>query len=124
MSFNVRLYGHSGLYRMRVVGSAGQFSSDSVFVLSQPYLWAQLISVSSVAAASAVASLDGGGQDTTEILRIEVPDGSSIRYEVNPPNRPGGAKTANVNSPILSGRDQIRWGANYTISLIDAAGLA
>lgn len=120
MAFNLRIYGHAGLARMSVIG-AGQFSSDSVFQLTQPYLWTQLLSCSAVAISS-VANPTPVGQslDATTILRIEVPDGQSIRYEVNPPGRNIAAGT---QSPILTGRDQIKWGQTFTLSVIDAAGL-
>jgi hypothetical protein len=121
MAYNVRLFGHAGLARMTVI-SAGQFSSDSVFQLTQPYLWTQLLSCSAVAVSSVVNPVPAGQSlDATTILRIEVPDGQSIRYEVN--NGLARNITAGTQSPILTGRDQIKWGANFTLSIVDAAGL-
>lgn len=121
MSYSVRIYGHAGLARMTVI-SAGQFSSDSVFQLTQPYLWTQLLICSDVAVSSVVNPVPTGQSlDATTILRIEVPDGQSIRYEVN--NGLARNITAGVQSPILTGRDQIKWGANFTLSIVDAAGL-
>lgn len=118
MSFPVRLYGHAGLARMTVI-SAGQFSSDSVFQLTQPYLWTQLLSASGTAVSSTIPALPAGmSLDATTILRIEVQDGQSIRYEVNPPGRNIAAGT---QSPILTGRDQIKWGQTFTLSIVDAA---
>jgi len=122
MSFTVRIFGHDGLSRMKVLGSgAGQLSTDSVFQLNQPYLWAQqLVTNGTTPVASAVATTPAGKtNDPTDILRIEVPDGQAIRYEVNPPNR---STVASANSPMLSGRDQIKFGAGWTISIIDASG--
>lgn len=118
----VRIYGYAGLTRMKVLGAA-QFSSDSVFNLQQPYLWSQTLTTSGVTPVASVAgTINGGGPDVTDILRIEVPDGNTIRYEVNPPGRPGGTVSANAESPLLTGRDQLKFGSQWTISIIDASG--
>lgn len=122
MAFTVRVYGHDGLSRMRVMGSgAGQFSSDSVFQLNQPYLWAQQLTTNGTTpvASTAAPTPTGKTQDLTDVLRIEIPDGQAIRYEVNTPNR---SVAASVNSPILTGNNQIKWGAGWTLSVIDGAG--
>lgn len=123
MAFNVRLYGHQGIVPLRVVEGEAQARSDSVFQLKQPYVWAQTISVSATAASSTAVTtpVSGFSNDPTTVLRIEVPDGSTVRYEINPPNR---STVAASVSPSLSGKDQLQFGAGYTISLIDAAGLA
>lgn len=123
MSFAVRIFGHSGLARMRVANQAGQFSSDSVFQLSQPYLWTQNLTTNGATPVSSTVAPIPAGQtlDQTTILRIEVPDGQSIRYEVNSQNR---SVSASVNSPILTGRDQLAWGPGWTLSIIDAASVA
>lgn len=118
MSFNVRCFGYRGITQL-IQPMPKQFSSDSVFQLIQPYEWAQNISVSSVAASTSPTAVP----DKTQIVRIEVPDGSVVRYEINPSNRPGGAIIANTNSPILSGINQFFFQQGWTVSLIDAAGL-
>lgn len=120
MSFNVRLFGHAGLSRMKVL-SATQFSSDSVYQLALPYLWASgaLASNGATPVSYTNTSIPAGQTlDTTDVLRVEVADGNSIRYEVNPPNR---NVTASASSPILTGRDQIKFGAGWTFSFIDAS---
>lgn len=124
MAFTVRIFGHTGLTRMKVLG-AQQLSTDSVFQLQQPYLWNQAVVTNAATPVSSVAGVPAGGQpDNTDVLRIEVPDGQTIRYEVNPPARPGGVVAANVNSPAMSGRDIIKFGAGWTLSIIDAAAVA
>jgi hypothetical protein len=122
VAFTVRIFGHDGLSRMKVLGAgAGQLSTDSVFQLNQPYLWAQQLTTNGTApvASSVAPTPTGKANDPTDILRIEVPDGQAIRYEVNPPNR---SVAASVNSPILAGLNQIKFGASWTISIIDASG--
>lgn len=118
MAFFVRVYGHRGIIQMPLV-LPKQFSSDSIFQLIQPYEWGQVISVSAVAASSAAVA----APDKTAILRIEVPDGQTVRYEINPPNRTGGAVVAGNGSPRISGFNQFFFNAGWTISLIDATGL-
>lgn len=121
MAFNVRIFGHAGLIRMRVVNAADQFSSDSVYQLQQPYLWRETLTTNGLTAvSSAVQSTPAGQtQDKTSVLRIEVPDSQAIRYEVNPPGR---STSADSNSPIMSGHNQVQFGAGWTISIIDASG--
>lgn len=121
MAFNVRLFGHAGLSRM-VVLNAHQFSSDSVFQLAQPYLWASgvLSSNGATPVNFTNTSLPAGQTlDNTRVLRIEVPDGQAIRYEVNPPNR---STLASASSPILTGSNQIAFGSGWQFSFIDASG--
>lgn len=115
MSFNVRIFGYRGITQLDNV-LPKQYSSDSVFQLIQPYEWKQLL----VADVAAVSSAAQPAPDMTNILRIEVRDGQSIRYEINPPGR---AVVAASGSPILSGHDQFYFRQGWTISIIDAAGL-
>lgn len=119
MAFNVRLYGHRGLEQMPIV-KPRQYTAETVFNLAQPYEWAQTVSVSATAASSApVADVNSGSG--VNVLRIEVPDSQAVRYEINPPGR---AVVAGSQSPILSGHDNFYFRSGWTISLIDAAGLA
>lgn len=115
MAFSVRIFGHEGLEQMRLA-MPRQHTEDSVFQLTQPYKFSQVISVSAVAASSAPNTTE----DRVTILRVEVPDGQAVRYEINPPGRNVAAST---NSPILSGHDQFVFMPGWSISLIDAAGL-
>lgn len=117
MAFNVRIFMHTGLAQM-ALPKPKQFSSDSVFQLTQPYEFGQVISVSSVAASSSPVA-DAPGRPVT-ILRIEVADLSTIRYEINPP---GSSRVAGNASPRLTGNDQFEFRSGWTVSMIDAAGL-
>jgi len=96
-----------------------QFSSDSVFQLSQPYEWSQVISVSGTAVSSApIADVNTGSAVT--ILRIEVASPNAVRYEINPPGR---NIVAGTQSPLLTGNDQFVFHNGFTVSLVDAASL-
>jgi hypothetical protein len=114
LAFNCRVFGHRGVTHLHVV-LPKQFSSDSVSQLEQPPEFAQVISVSGVATSSAA---DAGTKTT--LLRIEVADGQTVRYEINPPGRNAVAGNA---SPSLSGKDVFAFAPGWTVSLIDAAGL-
>jgi hypothetical protein len=111
MSFNVRLYGHVGTNQIPCVNQV-QNQSDSVQRLVYPYQFAQLLVTNGSTPVSSVAD----PQQNTNAVRIEVQDGQTIRFEINPPNR---AVAASTNSPRLSGEDVFFWGNGYTISLIE-----
>lgn len=114
MAFNCRIFGHRGITQIHET-LPKQFSADSVHVLVQPYEFSQVISVSAAAASSAP---DAGTR--TKILRIEIPDGQTVRYEINPPGR--NVAAGNL-SPRMSGFDQVEFAPGWTISLIDATAL-
>ena len=117
MAFNCRVFGYAGLAQMPKVNPT-EYSADSVFQLEQPYLWRETL-VADVAAVS--SSPDSVSR--TMILRVEIPDGEAIRYEINPPNRSGGVVVASTNSPKLSGINNFYFRSGWTISIINASGL-
>ena len=114
----VRIFGYRGLARIPVISDGGNDGSDSVYVLAQPYLWGQLVTTSGTSVISTAASVPSGlSVDPTRMLRVEIPDGSSVRYEVS---MTGNTVTASASSPLLTGRDNIQFGPNALIALIDA----
>jgi hypothetical protein len=117
--FNLRLFTYRGIVQVqqRLVK---QYNADSVFLLDDPYIASQLLIVP--AGGGAISSAVFGIPDGSQVLRVEVPDGQQIRYEINP-NGPSAvtARVAGVNSPRLSGFDQFVWAAGYTFSACDAA---
>lgn len=115
MAFNVRIFGYRGISQIPRVNPQ-QAANDSVQVLVEPYEWAQLLTTNGLVAQSSAAQ--AVATDKTTIIRIEVADGNTIRYEINPPNR---AVAASPSSPSLSGKDQFFFGAGWTVSIIDAA---
>lgn len=116
MSFKVRIFGHQGIVPLKVVEDV-QIRTDSVYQLKQPYIFAQELTADVTAVASTKnTEFSGHSQDPTSVLRIEVPDGKTIAYEVNPPNRNA---VATASSPRISGRDQVQFGESWTISIID-----
>lgn len=121
MSFLVRVFGYSGLARIPIVQDGRGDSKDSVFVFSQPYLWAQtLTSNGTSSVSSTVAPIPANHTlDPTTFVRVEVPDGQTIRYEMA---ATGTATAATANSPVFTGRDQLQFGPGWIFSFIDATG--
>lgn len=118
MAFNVRVIAYKGMRQIQHLLDK-QFTGDSVFVLDEPYVWSQVISVSAAAATSAPVAGDG-----STIMRLEIPDGQQVRYEINPSGpSASNARVAGNASPRTNGFDNFAWGAGYSVSLIDAAGL-
>ena len=114
----VRIFGYRGLARIPVTSDGGVDGADSVYVLHQPYLWGQLVTTGATTVISVAASVPSGlSVDPTRLLRVEVPDGSSVRYEVS---MTGNTVTASAASPLLTGRDQIQFGKGALIAMIDA----
>ena len=113
MAFNVRIYGYRGTSQLPSVQQK-QMQADSVQVLVQPYEFAQVLATNGATAVSSAAD----PSTKVTILRVEVPDAQSIRYEINPPGR---SVAAGNQSPILSGRDQFFFGTGWTISIVEAS---
>lgn len=117
--FNLRLFTYRGMVQIqqRLVK---QYNSDSVFVLDEPYIASQVLAVP--AGGAPVESAVFAVPDESQVLRIEVPDGQQIRYEINP-NGPlaSNHRVAGNASPRLSGFDNFMWGKGYSISIVDAA---
>lgn len=115
MAYSVNVFGYRGITQITEVMSK-HYHADSVQVLVQPYEFRQALLVPAYPGTieSAAEVMD------TPLLRIEVPDGNTVYFEVNPPNRPGGIVLASSLSPSLSGKDIMFFGKGWTISLADA----
>jgi hypothetical protein len=116
MAFTVRIFGYRGMFQTPILIPA-QDSKDSVFLLSQPYEFAASAPSNGLVAVTLGPTVVT--PDLSKILRVEVPDGQTIRYEVSPP---GQARVASATSPALSGYQHIMWGAGFALSFIDATG--
>lgn len=112
MAFNVRIFGYRGT--RQILARQTQFQSDSVQVLEEPYEFSEVIATNGATAVSSVSN----PATQVQILRVEVPDGQTIRYEINPPSR---AVAAGNASPRLSGVDQFYFQPGWTISIVEAA---
>lgn len=124
MAFNVRIFGYKGIIQVQQT-LLKQWGSDSVFLLSDPYEWSQVLSVVDNGSGAAVASAVAADPDRAQLLYVQLPSQKSIRYEVNP-NGPlaSNARVAGNSSPMLTGWQTLPWGKGYTISICDAAAFA
>lgn len=116
MAFNVRVFGYRGMRQLPNMDNK-QYTGDTVYALEEPYEWSQVLNINGSVMTPFIGA--GGGQDLARILRIEVADGSAIRYEINPPGRNVQAGNA---SPSMVGKDVFPWATGYTISIVDQAG--
>ena len=113
MSFNVRTFGYRGLRSMPRLDQQ-QMITDSVSMLNEPYEWRQLLLVSGTIPPAFTTILP----DLSNIIRIEVPDGQSIRYEINSPGR---SVVADGGSPRQVGDQNYPFGPGWSISIVDGA---
>lgn len=113
--FFVRIFGHRGTRQFRQLNPNQNTASISE-ALIQPYEWAQILTVNgpSPVSTARVAS------DQATLVVIEVPDGRTIRYEYNSPQRAGGSVAAGMQSNSLNGVNIFRWESGTTISVADA----
>jgi hypothetical protein len=116
MAFNVRLFGYRGIVQ-GIIQIPQQDSKDSLFMLKQPYEFA-LIAASNGSTPVVMTTGLLAQNDFSRILRVEIPDGSLIRYEVNTAQH--SALAGNI-SPILSGIMQLEWTSGASFSFVDAA---
>ena len=115
MAFSVRIFGYQGMSQVPQL-HLRQFTGAGVFLLEEPFVFGQTISVSNVSELS-VANAD----TRTKILRVEVPDQQAVRYRIIPAGYP--ATDADTDCPRISGFDNFVFHPGWRIALIDAAGL-
>jgi hypothetical protein len=114
MSFNVRVFGYRGTTQLPV-SLEKAFHADSVQVLSEPYEFGQKL-VSN--GATPVSSAPDSDHAQVKLLRVEVPDGEAIRYEIGPS---GTVRDPGDTSPRLSGSDNFEFAPGWVFSFVDAA---
>lgn len=118
MAFAVRVFGYRGFKQLPQV-LPQQYTADTVFVDNEPYEWRDVQNTNLLVP---VTTPPQAAPDQTRYIRVEVPDGQTIRYEINPPNRSGGIVAAGPNSPQLSGINRFEFAQGWTFSYIDATG--
>jgi hypothetical protein len=113
MAFNVRIFAYPGVVAA-LQPQVVQQSADSVFMLRDPYISGQKLA-SNGATPVASTPLPSG----TRMLRVEVDDGNTIRYEM----KMGAAvnRSASTNSPRLSGRDVLFASEGAVFEFVDAS---
>lgn len=113
----IRIHAYGGLKQIyQKVGM--QFSSDSVKMLQEPYLWSQVLD--SNGATPVVMPTDS--MEGVTCIRVEVQDQQAIRYEINP--TPGNnERAAGPASPKLSGLDVFDFHPGWGFQFIDASSV-
>ena len=113
MAFNVRIFFYAGIVPA-IQPRTIQMSTDSVFMLIEPYMSGQK-QASNGATEVAFAAAPAGAK----VMRIEVDDGNTIRYELR---QGANSRTAGANSPAMSGRDIMPISDGAVFAFIDATG--
>lgn len=115
---NCRIFAYSGIVTA-IQPQIVQQSADSVFMLRDPYISGQKLVLNGSTPVSS-APLPVG----TRVLRVEVDDGSTIRYEMQSGANAGtSARVAGTNSPALSGREILFASDGAVFSFVDAAAV-
>lgn len=112
MAFNVNFFGYRGF--KQIPTRLPHAHSDNVTLgFWQPYEWRQTVaSTGAVPAASAPQALG----DQTRVLYVELPAGSSIRYEVCPPSS---ARVPDAGSPLMAASDWVAFEQGWTFKFIE-----
>lgn len=115
MTFSVRIFAYTGIAPV-LQPQVVQKADDSVFVLRDPYLQGAKLTSNGATPVPSFAMPKG-----TRVLRVEVDDGNTIRYEVL-----SGANAAGVPgtaSPALSGRELVWMADGAVFSFVDASAV-
>ena len=115
---NVRILGYAGIVQIeqRLLKFA---NSDSVFMRQEPCLWRQKIALNGATPVSSAVQPN----DQANMVIIEVDDGTTVRYEIQPNGPVPTARAADTLSPRLSGENAFQWFAGATVSFVDAASV-
>lgn len=111
----IRVFGYRGVTQIPYQNK--QFSGDSIWTLQQPYLWG---AAADSVGATPVTINDDDANGKASVIRVEVPDGEKIRYEINYAGREGGTVSPTQDSPSLTGITQFNWGEGWSFSFIEA----
>lgn len=112
----IRVFGYAGTVQLeqRMLKSN---NAESVFVAQEPYEWSVVL----VLNGATPVQMPVQANDKATLIRIEVPDSKTIRYEIQPNGPIPTARVAGDGSPRLSGVDLFQWFSGATVSIIDAA---
>lgn len=114
MSIAVNVFCHGELAVAPVGASSNRYSTDSLF-LAPPYLAKEQLTVTTGAAVSSSPNTAPTG---CAILRVEVPTGKLVAYELNRKNEDP-PRVADATSPTIEGRATLMFGPGWTVSLLD-----
>lgn len=111
---NVRIYGYGGLSQVQPL-MPRHLSKSIVLLPEEGYQWMQLLPVDNITPQQTAVIIP----DRANMIRVEVPDGQSIYYEMNM----GGPSASNARlagplSPSMVGFEAFPWYPGATISVL------
>lgn len=112
---NIRVWGYSGIVQIEK-RLQKQFSSDSVQLRQEPYLWRWKGTLNG----ATPVDMPAQAADAAIVIFVEVDDNQAVRYEINPP---GYSRVPGTESPKLQGEQPFQWFKGGTISFVDAASV-
>lgn len=115
MAFNVRIFAYPGIVAA-LQSQVVQQSTDSVFLLRDPYISGQKLFSSGATPVPSTAL-----PPNTKFIHVEVDDGNTIRYEIQ--MGAAAARAPSTNSPSLSGKNLIFASEGAVFSFVDAASV-
>lgn len=116
----VRAFVHDGVDQMVVASANGQLSTNGLFMLKQPPLARNNITVNTGSAVNSDSTLSAS--PSTRLLRLEADQGLTIAYEISGPNRNNGSPVpADSGSMRFAGAIELPFGKGYTVSLLQVA---
>lgn len=112
MSFSVRCFFYPGIVAA-IQPQIVQQSADSVFMLRDPYISGQKLTSNGATEVASAAAPAG-----TKLIRVEVDDGNTIRYEIR---MGANVRVASTNSPTLSGREIVFASDGAVFAFVEAS---
>lgn len=106
-SINVRIFGYRGLRQLPEAGRPTYLNATPPLRVIEPYEWTQILRTNGGTPVTSRPIVP----DLSTFLKIEVPDGYTIQYEIN-------NKKVTVNSPELSGTQIVQWNVGWMLSVV------
>lgn len=112
MTAIVKIFTYKGMTSLKKISETNH-NDDGVFVVKEPYIGSEKVTVESTAISSTAATAGTG----TNVVRVQVEDGKKVAYEVNAGSR---AVDASVDtSPVITGENYIECAEGATLSFIE-----
>lgn len=111
-AFNVRIYAYRGMQQLAEWPVPTSLNSLRPMRLNEPYEWAQLLAVNDPNSQNVVFSAPVNPDPLTTMLKIEIPDGQMVQYDIN--------QSITIGSPFMTGTQVIQWSQGWRLALLQA----